>query len=236
MRHVYLGFRALRPDRFDIYIYRIIIGIAGVDLNLTYAKEEVEMTRKLILGIVVLALAMSASLSCTEPKAELEGQNIPFITGMEIRDPVIASKYGIRGYLEILPAGSSEELYISRGGEANTTILLHFVSYTPELTEIEVSIDTEDTPSIRVCYGVLDAQGNMIGDGVIHVNRLVSYSPSGRVFVKAGETLPVTMTIRVPADLPERISESSIPLGAVGIRTDVPLISEIGRLKVMLDG
>jgi hypothetical protein len=194
------------------------------------------MATKFVLGIVVLALAMFASLSCAEPKGELETVNIPFIGPMEIRNPDIASKYGIPGYLEILPAGSSEELYISRGGEANTTILLHFVSYTPELAEIEVSIDTEDAPSIRACYSILDAEGNVIGDGVIHVNRLVSYSPSGRVVVKAGETLPVTMTIRVPADLPERISYSWIPLGAVGIRTDVAVISEIGRLKVMLDG
>jgi hypothetical protein len=194
------------------------------------------MARKFVLGIVVLALAMFASLSFTEPKAEVEGKSISAITHIEIRNPEIAAKYCIRGYLEILPAGSSESLYISRGGEADTTILLHFVSYTPELTEIEVSIDPEDAPSISVCYGVLDAQGNMIGDGVIRVNRLVSYSPSGKVLVKAGETLPVTMTIRVPADLPERISYSWIPLEAVGIRTDVPLISEIGRLKVMLDG
>lgn len=194
------------------------------------------MATKFLLGVVLLALAIFASLSSIEAKGQLETVSIPVITHFEIRNPDIAAKYGIRGYLEILPAGSSEELYISRGGEANTTILLHFVSYTPELTEIEVSIDPEDAPSISVCYGVLDAQGNMIGDGVIRVNRLVSYSPSGKVLVKAGETLPVTMTIRVPADLPERISYSWIPLEALGIRTDVPLISEIGRLKVMLDG
>jgi hypothetical protein len=194
------------------------------------------MTTRFVLGIVVLALAVFASLSCAEPEAQLEGRSIPGITGMEIRNPDTAAKYGIRGYLEILPAGSSEELYISRGGEANTTILLHFVSYTAELTEIEVSIDPEDTPSVKVCYGVLDVEGNIIGKGVIDVNRLVNYSPSGKVVVKAGETLPVTMTIRVPADLPERISYSWIPLEAVGIRTDVPLLSEIGRLKVMLDG
>ena len=194
------------------------------------------MTGRFVLGIVVLALVMFTSLSCTEPKAELEGKSVPAITGMEIRNPDIASKYGIRGYLEILPAVSSEELYISRGWEANTTILLHFASYTPELTEIEVNIDPEDRPSVSVCYGILDAEGNIIGEGVIDVNQLVSYSPSGTVVIRAGETLPVTMTIRVPADLPERISYSWIPLEAVGIRTDVPVLSEIGRLKVMLDG
>ncbi len=194
------------------------------------------MARKFVLGMVVLALTMFASLSSIEAKGELEGVSIPVITHIEIRNPDIAAKYGIPGYLEILPAASSESLYIGRGGEANTTILLHFVSYTGELTEIEVSIDTEDTPSVSVCYGILDAEGNVIAKGVIRVNQLVSYSPSGNVVVKAGETLPVTMTIRVPADLPERISYSWIPLEAVEIRTDVPLISEIGRLKVMLDG
>jgi hypothetical protein len=194
------------------------------------------MARKLVPGIVVLALTMFASLSCSGQKAEVEAKGIPAITHFEIRNPDIAAEYGIRGYLEILPDGSSEELYISRGGEANTTILLHFVSYTPELSEIEVSIDPKDTLWISVSYSILDAEGNIIGKGVIDVNRLVSYSPSGRVVLKAGETLPVTMTIRVSADLPERISESSIRLGAVGIRTDVPLISEIGRLKVMLGG
>jgi len=194
------------------------------------------MARKFVLGVVVLTLAVFASLSCAEPKGEVEGQSIPFLTGIEIRNPDIAAEYGIPGYLEILPAGSSEELYISRGGEANTTILLHFVSYTAEITEIEVSIDPKDALWISVSYSILDAEGNIIGKGVIDVNQLVSYSPSGRVVVKAGESLPVSMTIRVPADLPQRISESWIPLGAVGIRADVPVLSEIGKLKVMLDG
>ena len=196
------------------------------------------MRGKLIAGVVVLAVvALLVPLACSGPESEPEWVDVPLLGSTEIRDPEIALKYGVRGYLEILPAESPESLSVSRGGEANITILLHFVSYTPELTEIEVSIDPEhSSPSITKSYSILDAGGKVTGKGAVHVNNIVSYSPSGTVMIKAGETLPVTMTVSLPANIPETATLSSIPLGAVGIRADIPPIDEIGRLEVMVRG
>jgi hypothetical protein len=199
-------------------------------------KREGAMKGKLILGTIVLALVMLGPLSCAQPKSEPEGKSIPFITPMEIRDPDIAQKYGIRGYLDVnLSAESPEVLYIKRGEAANIIILLHFVSYVPELTEIEVNIDPKKSDyTMEQYYGIGDAQGNVIGEGVIKVNELISYSPNGTITMKADETLPITMTIRVLADLPEGIMRPSFRLGAVGIMTDVFVLSDIGKLEVMI--
>jgi len=196
------------------------------------------MRGKLIAGVVVLAVvALLVLLSCSEPENEPELVGVPLLGPEQIRDPEIAPKYGIRGYLDILPAEPQQSLSVSRGGEANLTILLHFVSYTPELTEIEVSIDPEHTsPSITQSYSVLDAGGKVTGEGAVQVNDIVSYSPSGTVMIKAGETLPVTMTVRLPENIPEAATLSSIPLGAVGIRADIPTLSELGKLEVMVRG
>lgn len=198
------------------------------------------MRRKLILGIAILAVvAVLVPLSCSEPESESElitkMGSIPALTHLEIRDPDIAPKYGVRGYLEILPAEPPESLFLRRGEEANIPILLHFVSYTPELTEIEVNIDPKHSSlSITKPYSILDAEGKVIKRAAIHVNEIVSYNPSGIVVIKADETLPVTMTVSVPANIPERARLSSIPLGAVGIRADIPTISDIGRLEVII--
>jgi hypothetical protein len=196
------------------------------------------MARKLILGIVILALVALAPLSCTEPKSEPEGGSISSLGPLGIRDPDIALEYGILGYLDVtLPPDSPKALSISRGEEANITILLHFVSHIPELTEVEVNIDPKDDPlRMGQCYHIEDAEGKVIKRGVITINDLISYNPSGNITIKAGETLPVTMTIRVPADLPEGIMPASIPLGAVGITADVFVLSDIGKLKVTICG
>ncbi len=194
------------------------------------------MKRKLILGLMLLALVMLAPLSCAQPKGEPEGKSIPSITHVEIRDPEVAQKYGIRGYLDInLSAESPEVLYVKRGEAATITILLHFVSHVPELTEVEVNIDPEDSDcKIEQYYVIEDAEGDIIERGVININELMSYSPNGTITMEANQTLPLTMAIRVPADLPEGIMPSSFRLGAVGITTDVPVLSEISKLEVMI--
>ena len=196
------------------------------------------MARKLILGIVILALVALAPLSCTEPKSEPEGGSIPSLVPLDICDPDIALEYGILGYLDVtLPPDSPKALSISRGEEANITILLHFVSHIPELTEIEVNIDPKDDHyKVGQYYHIEDAEGNIVGRGLIITNDLVSYNPSGTIVMRANETLPITMTIRVPADLPEGIMPASIPLGAVGITADVFVLSDIGKLKVTICG
>jgi len=53
----------------------------------------------------------------------------------------------------------------------------------------------------------------------------VSYNPSGTVTIKAGQTLPVKLTIQVPKDFPS--NAFPFPIGAVGITADIPIIDEI---------
>lgn len=153
---------------------------------------------------------------------ELQGIPIPSLTPLEIRNPEIAPKYGIVGYVEItLVPGSPESLSIGRGEEANITILLRFVSHVPEITETQVKIDPKSREGLMIeqCYAT----------GVVSINKLVSYNQSGIVALKAGQTLPVTLTIRIPIDFPSGVS--SFPLGAVGITANAPIIDDV-QVKV----
>jgi hypothetical protein len=91
--------------------------------------------RIMILVFVVLALlvcallSVSSSLEPNEPNfEEMEMVGVPLLTDIEIRDPEIALKYGVTGYLEIIyPSDSPSLLSIDRGGEININILLHRV-------------------------------------------------------------------------------------------------------------
>ena len=176
---------------------------------------------RLISVFVVLALlacallSVGSSLELNEPKII----GIPTLTGMEIRDPEIALQYGITGYLEITyPSDSPSLLSIDRGGDININILLHFVSYTPEVTEAQVNIDPKGPGGYKIEY--LD----------VNFREFVSYNPSGNIVIKAGETIPVIMNIRIPENLTSDIE--AIPLGAMGIRTNVPMIDELGGKEV----
>ena len=176
-------------------------------------------SRILILVLVALALLACAGLFVSSsPEPKLEGTGIPFLTSMEIRNPEIALQYGVTGYLEITyPSDSPSLLAVHRGGEINIDILLHFVSYTPEVTEAQVTIDPKSP------WGPTIEQGDVI------FNELVSYNPSGNITIKAGETIPVIMTIRIPEDLPSYIN--SIPLGGMGIQSNIT-IDELGGKAV----
>jgi hypothetical protein len=97
----------------------------------------------------------------------------------------------------------------------NLTLLLHFISHTPEVTQVQIKIDPKGSSfQCGRCYNIKDVQGNIIEEGTIWTNDLVSYSPRGIIMIKAGETLAVTMTISIPEDLPEI---APLPLRAVGI-------------------
>lgn len=181
---------------------------------------------RLISVFVVLALLVCALLSVSsspEPNEpnfeEMEMVGVPFLTHLEIRDPEIALKYGVTGYLEITyPSDSPSLLSIDRGGDININILLHFVSYTPEVTEAQVNIDPKGPGGYKIEY--LD----------VNFREFVSYNPSGNIVIKAGETIPVIMNIRIPENLTSDIE--AIPLGAMGIRTNVPMIDELGEKEV----
>jgi hypothetical protein len=149
---------------------------------------------------------------------------IPFIANLESLDPTTALKYGITGYLEITyPSRSPKSLSVDRGGEINISILLHFVSYAPEtVTEAEVNINPSCDSGRRVM------QGDVI------LGKLVSYSAGGNITIQAGETVPVTMTLRIPEDFPE--STARIFLYAAGITTNLPMIDELGLKEVTIGG
>ena len=180
---------------------------------------------RLISVFVVLALlacallSVSSSLEPNEPNfEEMEIVGVPFLTHLEIRNPEIALKYGVTGYLEITyPSDSPSLLSIDRGGEINIKILLHFVSHTPEVTELQVNIDPMHPWGPRIEYRD------------VIFNEFVSYNLSGNITIKAGETIPVMMTIRIPENLPSYIE--AIPLCGMGIRANI-IIDELGGKEV----
>jgi len=166
-------------------------------------------------ALICAGVLLSSSSELNEPKII----GIPTLTGMEIRDPEIALKYGVTGYLEITyPPDSPSLLFIDRGGEININILLHFVSYTPEVTEAQINIDPMHPWGPRIEYRD------------VIFNEFVSYNLSGNISIKAGETIPVMMSIRIPANFPSYIE--AIPLCGMGIRADVPTIDELGEKEV----
>ncbi|MGA8848350.1 MAG: hypothetical protein WB564_00780 [Dehalococcoidia bacterium] len=148
-----------------------------------------------------------------------------FLTDTEICNPEIALQYGITGYLEIIhPSDSPMPLYVDRGGEINITILLHFVSYLPEVTEAQLNIDPNPKTG-----------GVGIWEGGVFFNDLVSYNPSGNISVKDGETIPVTMSFRIPENFPSSIE--ALPLCAMGIdmgiktKTYFPIVGEFAEME-----
>jgi hypothetical protein len=181
------------------------------------------MREKFNLRIMILAFVVLASLACAQlvassPPDPNETISVPCLTDIEIRDPEIALQYGITGYLEITyPSNSPSLLSIDRGGEININILLHFVSYTPEVTEAQVNIDPMSPWGLKIEYRD------------VIFNEFVSYNPSGNIPIKAGETIPVIMTIRIPEDFPSYIN--SIPLGGMGIQFNIT-IDELGGKEV----
>jgi hypothetical protein len=188
------------------------------------------MGGKTRLGITISVFVTLAALICagvllstsSEPNESTinEIRNIVLLTDTEIRDPEIALQYGVTGYLEITyPSDSPSSLSVDRGGEINITILLHFVSYSPEVTEAQVDTDPQGPWGLRI-----EQSG-------VTFNDFVSYNLSGNITIKAGETIPVIMTIRIPEDFPSYIN--SIPLGAMGIQFNIT-IDELGVKEVAI--
>ncbi len=112
------------------------------------------------------------------------------------------------------------DVYLKRGEKADIPILLHFDSHNPEITQLSVSID----PTNSSCgaqsespYRIFDDEDNEIGRGSIYSEEVISYNMTGTVVIESGGMLPLTMTVRVPEDLPKRISKSSFRIGTTGI-------------------
>ena len=150
----------------------------------------------------------------TQPEKQ-KRYGIPTLSDIEIKTPEIALKYGIKGYIDITLANETPKTLTIKEGELNVMILLHFVSHTPKLTETIVNLDPK---------GEGLTAGRYLLDGrLVKLNNYVSYHPSGQIKMKSGQTLPVIITISVTEDFPS----ISIPLRAVGITADVPIIDNL---------
>ena len=189
-----------------------------------------ERLLKGLLGMMISFLVVLALLACYryfaissfEPSEPESGGTIISLSGDEIRNPEIALKYGVTGYFEITyPSDSPSHLFVDKGGEINIDILLRFVSHTSEVTATQVNIDPNNPLGLRI------EQGDVI------FNELVSYNPSGNITIKAGETVPVIMTIRIPEDLPWYIDK--IPLGGMGIEASIHhTIDKLGEMELIV--
>ena len=110
-----------------------------------------------------------------------------------------------RGYLRFSWLDDPpEQLELSRGEEWSGTLLVQFISQHFEITEVDVYIDDPLAPSRSsggTCYHK--------EDGIkvyFSFTSLFSYDPSGIVTLKDGETIPITLTLRIPDDFPKAIS------------------------------
>lgn len=211
---VTLGLLFFEP-RFPYQVKRILKGLV------------VGMAAICLLNLAALIYAGVPLSSPFEPNEPMIHEPIAtvFLTDTEIRNPEVALQYGITGYLEIIhPSGSPSPLSVDRGGEINITILLHFVSYSPEVTEAQLNIDPDPKTG-----------GVGIEVGGAFFNNLVSYNPSGNISMKAGETIPITMSFRIPEDFPSSIE--ALPLCAMGIsmgiktKTYFPIVGEFAEME-----
>ena len=130
----------------------------------------------------------------------------------DVINPEHALKHNIPGYIEVKYVSEPPKLVIvSPGREVNLTIQLMLVSHIPEFNETEILLDPK--------------QGTESGVGYVIFNDYIVYSPSGRMMLKLGEPLNVTMTLRVPEGFPGFSAKPQHLLG-VGISADVYLVSE----------
>ncbi|MBC7194652.1 MAG: hypothetical protein H5U37_03255 [Caldisericia bacterium] len=157
-----------------------------------------------------------------EKREEEKEYDVPFLTMSEIRDPQISLKYGIVGYIEIsLPNDSplinSENISIRKGDKIEIPLLIHFVSYTPDLKKVEVFFDPINEVNgqemkIEQCYVKTDDKGNIIDRGEVLINKLISYIPN-YLIINNNEFLKVTMIVKIPKDIPPIQEFKLFPLG-----------------------
>jgi len=163
-----------------------------------------------VLALLACALPfISSPLEPNEPKFE-KSESVIFLMPSDIRNREYALQQGIAGYLEITLPSDSPGLLSDIGGEVNVNILLHFVSYTPEVTEAQVNIDQNAWVGF--------------GENALSWNETVSYNLSGNIPIKAGETIPVTMSIHLVVNFQRSIA--AIPLYPAGITANVTTIDD----------
>lgn len=140
--------------------------------------------------------------------------SIGCIDHYDIIDPERALEHNILGYIEVCYVSEpSRLLIVSPGRDVNFTIQLRLVSHIPEFNETEVLLD----PS----------QGSGFGVGSVMFNDYIVYTPRGRIILKLGEPMNVTMTLHIPEGLPGFSAKPQDLLG-VGILADIPSVWENG--------
>jgi len=135
------------------------------------------------------------------------------------RDPEFALQHGWLGYLDITWLDDPGDLCLDRGEEWCGTWLLHFVSHTSELTEMSLCVSR--------CDGLWDYPTYQAHNGPaepIKFFPLWCHEPHGVIRMKAGETVPVRVTVRIPEDLPEEIL-LIMELGFLSARRRIPQVS-----------
>ena len=138
--------------------------------------------------------------------------------------PEIAGQYGIPGYLHLTWKDTPTQLAISRGQSWNGTLLVSFVSYAPDLTDLEVYMDPKGLHGAQAdqCYRSEDGSVQ-----AFPISSLLSYWPNGIVKIKAGETLAVAVTVQVPADFPRTITSFALePTGIAPVSEGIPVIND----------
>lgn len=174
-------------------------------------REKFNPRIVILVFVALLACApLFASLSSGLNETKMSKWGVILLMPSDIRNPEYALQQGISGYLEITLPSDSPSLLSDIGGEINVNILLHFVSYTPEVTEAQVNIDQ----NAWFRYGEND----------VYWDETVSYNLSGTIPIKAGETIPVTMTIRLVVNFQR--STAAIPLEPAGITANITIIND----------
>jgi hypothetical protein len=174
-------------------------------------REKFNPRIVILVFVALLACApLFASLSSELNEPKMAKWGVILLMPSDIRNPEYALQHGITGYLEITLPPDSPSLLSDIGGEIDVNILLHFVSYIPEITEAQVNIDQ------NAWFG--------FGENDVSWNETVSYNLSGSIPIKAGETIPVTMTIRLVMNFQRSIA--AIPLYPAGITANVTTIDD----------
>ena len=144
------------------------------------------------------------------------------LLGPSIKNPEVATRYGVAGYVEFnRTEDTPDTLTIAKGGEVHIGILVHFESYDPDVRAVQLSFDPENNLDFTIerCYATVDEDGNFV-EGVILVNELVGYDVSSVVSIPAGGTLRVSLTVRTPIGFPSGVDFNVGALGVEVLDTD----------------
>jgi hypothetical protein len=156
-----------------------------------------------------------------------EPHSIPFLTEREIRDPDIARRYGIKGYVEItLAADTPTVIQLAKGEQRSFLLHINFVSYDARITETTITLDPnhENGLLIEAIYTLVNDQNEVYTRGTINVNELITYDPMGDIRIHAGQPVSVTLTITISHNYPGGVE--FLPIGPVGVDTTFPLLSD----------